>query len=64
MDDALTLKEAAGFLRVSEPLLRKLVRQRRIPHFRIGKLLRFWREALVEWASSSSHVAAREPANK
>ena len=54
MEEALTLKQAASYLRVSESLLRKYVRQRRVPHFRVGKLLRFWLRALTEWANAHS----------
>jgi excisionase family DNA binding protein len=37
----LTLPEAAGYLNVSERYMRRLVAERRIPYFKVGRLLRF-----------------------
>ncbi len=38
----LTLVEAAGYLNVTERYMRRLVAERRIPYFKLGRLLRFW----------------------
>jgi excisionase family DNA binding protein len=37
----LTLVEAAGYLNVTERYMRRLVAERRIPYFKVGRLLRF-----------------------
>jgi excisionase family DNA binding protein len=37
----LTLPEAAGYLNVTERYMRRLVAERRIPFFKVGRLLRF-----------------------
>jgi excisionase family DNA binding protein len=42
----LTLPEAAAYLNVSERYMRRLVTERRIPYFKVGRLLRFLAEDL------------------
>jgi excisionase family DNA binding protein len=37
----LTLKETASYLNVTERYVRRLVTERRIPYFKVGRLLRF-----------------------
>ena len=37
----LTLGEAAGYLNVNDRYMRRLVAERRIPYFKVGRLLRF-----------------------
>jgi excisionase family DNA binding protein len=37
----LTLVEAAGYLNVTERYMRRLVAERRVPYFKVGRLLRF-----------------------
>ena len=55
MKEILDVKEVSNYLKVSISEIRKLVRQRNIPHFRIGNRLRFdlanvnlWLEELEE----------------
>ncbi|RKY15558.1 MAG: hypothetical protein DRP63_06765 [Planctomycetota bacterium] len=45
----LTAKEVQDLLRISERTLRNLVSDDRIPHLRIGRLLRFDPNALKRW---------------
>jgi excisionase family DNA binding protein len=42
----LTLPEAAAYLNVTERYMRRLVTDRRIPYFKVGRLLRFSAEDL------------------
>jgi excisionase family DNA binding protein len=42
----LTLPEAAAYLNVAERYMRRLVTDRRIPYFKVGRLLRFSAEDL------------------
>ena len=42
----LTLPEAATYLNVAERYMRRLVTERRIPYFKVGRLLRFSTEDL------------------
>ena len=48
----LTVVEAARFLRVSESIVRRLIRERRIPYFRIEGRYLFYRPVLEEWMRS------------
>jgi excisionase family DNA binding protein len=50
--DILTAREAAAFLRVGRNCVYELAARQAIPHQRVGKHLRFSRDALVQWLSS------------
>ena len=51
----LNIREAAAYVGMSVAFLRKAVRQRSVPHARVGtKALRFDRVALDEWILSDS----------
>jgi excisionase family DNA binding protein len=51
----LSIREAAGYLNMSVPFIRKQVRHRLIPFARVGsKALRFRREDLDRWLESNS----------
>jgi excisionase family DNA binding protein len=45
----LTVAEASHFLGVGEKAVRRLTNERRIPHIRVGKLIRFTRQGLEEY---------------
>jgi excisionase family DNA binding protein len=45
----LTVPEAAEFLRVSESIVRRLIRENRIPYFQIESRYLFYQPALEEW---------------
>jgi excisionase family DNA binding protein len=45
----LTLEEAAAFLKVKKRTIYDLVQRKRIPYLKIGKLLRFSKQNLLEW---------------
>lgn len=49
MDEILTLKELSINLKISISEIRKLVRERRIPHFRIGNRIYFKVESINLW---------------
>jgi excisionase family DNA binding protein len=48
----LTVADAARFLRISESVVRRLIRERRIPHFRIDGRYLLYRPAVESWISS------------
>ena len=50
----LTVPEAALFLRISESIVRRLIRERRIPYFKIEGRYLFYRALLEEWMRSIS----------
>ena len=44
----------AAYLGTSERHIRAMVFERRIPHFRVGKLLRFDLDSVDEWVESNT----------
>ena len=52
----LTVAEAALFLRISESVVRRLIRERRIPYFRIDGRYLFYRPGLEEWITQISII--------
>jgi excisionase family DNA binding protein len=55
-DVVLTVVEAARFLKVSESVVRRLIRERRIPFFKIEGRYLFYRPVLEEWMRSLTIV--------
>lgn len=49
MKEIITLKELSSNLHISTSEIRKLVRERRIPHFRIGNKIYFSVESINNW---------------
>ena len=49
MKEIITLKELSNNLHISISEIRKLVRERRIPHFRIGNKIYFNVESINNW---------------
>ena len=49
----LNFKETCEFLNISDSHLRKLVFEKRISHFKVGKLLRFSKEDLLAWLETN-----------
>jgi excisionase family DNA binding protein len=47
--DLLTAEEVAALLRVTPAWVYAQTRRRRIPHLRLGRYVRYRREALEEW---------------
>ncbi len=50
----MTVADTAAFLRVSESLVRRLIREKRIPFFQIDGRYLFYRPALEEWVQSKT----------
>ena len=49
MKEIITLKELSLTLKISISAIRKLVRERQIPHFRIGNKIYFSISSINEW---------------
>lgn len=49
MQDIMSLKELSSNLKISISEIRKLVRERRIPHFRIGNRIYFKVDSINMW---------------
>jgi excisionase family DNA binding protein len=52
--EVLTVAEAAVYLRVSESLVRRLIRERRIPFLKIDGRYLFYKPVVEEWLRSST----------
>ena len=53
-DDVLTLREICDLLRVHPSTVYKLLREGRIPSFRIGKEWRFRKDTIMRWMAEKS----------
>lgn len=56
--EMMTLKEAARYLRISDRTLHTLLKENKIPSFRVGRQHRFLRTKLAEFlhGQSMSHI--------
>lgn len=52
----LTVEEAAGLLRIGRNTCYELIRQRRIPHVRLGRRLLIPHWGLQQWIAREAHV--------
>jgi excisionase family DNA binding protein len=59
----LTVPEAAEFLRVSESIIRRLIRENRIPYFQIEGRYLFYLPSLQTWISEKIVTADGEAAS-
>lgn len=48
-DNVLTINELSIYLKIPKSTLYKLVRERKVPFQKVGRHLRFHREAIDEW---------------
>ena len=55
VDQMLTADEVAQMLRITRATLYKLVKQGKIPAWRVGSDLRFSREAIEKWMQQGEH---------
>jgi excisionase family DNA binding protein len=57
--ERLTLKEAALYIGASDFKLREMVRQKQIPHYKIGNRVLFRKSKLDEWISMQEEAGSR-----
>jgi excisionase family DNA binding protein len=57
--DILTVKELSDLLRLHPTTVYKLVRQGKIPSFRVGNEWRFRKDAIMRWLSEKSAGAGK-----
>jgi excisionase family DNA binding protein len=57
--DILTVKELSDLLRLHPTTVYKLVRQGKIPSFRVGNEWRFRKDAIMRWLSEKSVGAGK-----
>lgn len=60
--ELLTLDEVAALLKVPKSWIYERTRRKLIPHIKIGKYLRFSREALGRWLQDSAAEGPEQPA--
>jgi excisionase family DNA binding protein len=60
----ITVKEAAGFLSIKEKTIYYLVHQGLIPHYRIGKMVRFNKDELESWMRSKKAESLKTHVDK
>jgi excisionase family DNA binding protein len=53
-DSILTVRDVAGYLRISEAKIYRLAKAGRVPSFRCGKSWRFSRDLLDKWIREES----------
>lgn len=56
----MTVKEAAPYIGASEYKLRELVRQKKIPAYRIGNKIMFRKSSLDEWIANQEKQNSAE----
>ena len=56
--DLLTADEVAAFLRMTPAWVYAQTRNRKIPHLRLGRYVRYRREALVQWMEQLEHASS------
>ena len=49
MKEIYNIKELSNYLKISPSEIRKLVRQNKIPYFRVGNRIKFEKERINEW---------------
>ena len=57
----LTVKEAAGLLRISPNTCYELIRQGRIPHIRLGRRILIPRHGLEQWIAQEAGLPEPPP---
>jgi len=60
----LTVKELASYIKVKEKTLYSLVNQGLMPHYRIGKLIRFKQDEIDTWMQSKKAVPLKKQVDK
>jgi len=54
--EVLTVREVSSYLRLSESIVRRLVKAERMPYKKIGGSIRFYLPAITQWLSSGGTV--------
>jgi excisionase family DNA binding protein len=63
-DDLLTAEEVAAVLRVTPAWVYAQTRRRRIPHLRLGRYVRYRRDALEEWMQQVENSSTSLPGSR
>ncbi len=49
MKEIYNIRELSNYLKISPSEIRKLVRQNKIPYFRVGNRIKFEKQSINEW---------------
>lgn len=55
MNKLLTIEELADFLQIKKSFIRSLVFQRKIPFIKIGRLIRFDMNEIIQWIKKETN---------
>ena len=55
MDEILTIKDVAAYLKVNERTVYRLATSKKIPAFKVGKAWRFRKDELDQWIRQQSN---------
>ena len=58
--ETMTVKEVAGYLRVHTDMIYALVRQKQIPHMRLGNRILFTKESIHKWIQDQEEKSLHE----
>ena len=58
-DNVLTIKELSVYLKIPKSTLYKLVREGKVPSQKVGRHLRFHREAIDEWLKRQDNYGTK-----
>ncbi|RKQ17492.1 helix-turn-helix domain-containing protein [Ureibacillus endophyticus] len=56
VNDVMTIRECADYLKVSVPTIRKMIANREIPYFQKGQVIRLSRYDITEWMRNQSDI--------
>ena len=59
-DEIFTINEVAKYLKISKHTAYKLVERGKLPHFRVGRQLRYRKESIDQWATQQERANSRE----
>lgn len=60
--ETMTVKEVAGYLRVHTDMIYALVRQKQIPHVRLGNRILFTKETIHSWIQDLESMSLQSKA--
>lgn len=59
-EEVLTVKEASGYLKISEKTLYRFIREQNIPAFKLGREWRFKKSLLDKWMEKRINQRQKE----
>ena len=60
MKEIYNIKDLSGYLKISISEIRKLVRERKIPHFRVGNRIMFDLKSINNWVEKLEEIESKK----